>query len=209
MQPTDRFQVPPTLRATAMILLIVMLAAFSQSGRAGENASPNPNKTPPAGGDFTLTDHNGQPFSLASQRGKLVLIFFGYTFCPDICPTELATLSRLLHSLDRDADKVTALFITVDPERDTAAKLKQYVPFYSKRLIGLTGSRQAIDQVTRAYHVQYRIHPHKPSDRHYLVDHSASLYVVSPEGKLTQIIPFGLPYEHIENVVRQQLSRAR
>jgi cytochrome oxidase Cu insertion factor (SCO1/SenC/PrrC family) len=158
------------------------------------------------GGDFTLTDHNGKLFSLKSQRGKLVLIFFGYTYCPDVCPTELSTLSRVLKSLDKDVDKVTALFITVDPERDTAEKLKSYVHYYSSHLVGLTGSKESIDKVTKAYHVQYKIHPHKATNKFYIVDHSASLYVINQQGKLDKIIPFGLPIEHIQNVIKKVLS---
>ncbi len=87
------------------------------------------------GGDFTLTDHNGDKFELKQQRGKLVLIFFGYTFCPDICPSELSSLAKVLRSLGNDADKVSALFVSVDPKRDTPEKLKSYVPFFSPELI--------------------------------------------------------------------------
>ena len=158
------------------------------------------------GGDFILTDHKGQLFDLKDVRGKLVLIFFGYTFCPDICPTELSSLALILNSLDHQADKVVALFITVDPERDTQAKLQQYVPFFSSRLVGLTGSVDEINKVADAYHVQRKIHEHEESDEYYLVDHSANLYVVNGEGKLVQIVPYGLPVEHILQIVQEELK---
>ncbi len=207
--PTPDRRKPAPLRRASVACLLALCILLAHSGRGSESDTAPDTRPPAAGGDFTLTDQDGQPFTLSSQRGKLVLIFFGYTYCPDICPTELATLSRLLHDLDQDADRVTSLFITVDPERDTPQKLRQYVPFYHPRLIGLSGSREAIDKVTTAYHVQYRIHPHKTSDRHYLVDHSASLYVVNPDGVLDQIIPFGLPYEHVENLVRHKLAEMK
>ncbi len=178
-------------------LLILPASGFT-------NASENPSVI---GGDFTLIDHNGQPFRLQDQRGKLVVIFFGYTYCPDICPTELSSLATVLKTLEDQADRVTALFISIDPQRDTPAKLKQYVPYYSSRLVGLTGSQEEINKVADAYHVQRKIHPHNPSDTHYLVDHSANLYVVNGKGKLVKIIPFGLPVEHMQQVINDELSR--
>lgn len=161
------------------------------------------------GGDFVLTDHFGNSFDSKQLRGKLMLIFFGYTYCPDICPTELSALASVLKALENDADKVTSLFISIDPERDTPEKLKQYVPFYSPDLIGLTGSPDDINKVVNAYHIQYKIHEHEEGDSNYLVDHSANLYVVGAEGELLQIIPFGLPVEHILNVVKAELDKLK
>ena len=159
------------------------------------------------GGDFTLTDHNGEKFELKQQRGKLVLIFFGYTFCPDICPTELSSLAKVLRSLGDDADKVSALFVSVDPERDTPDKLKNYVPFFSPDLIGLTGSISEIKTVADAYRVQTKIHSRKKDSDYYLVDHSANLYVLGPKGDVLNIIPFGLPTDHILQVVKNEISK--
>lgn len=190
-----------------VVVFAVTLVSFGITENSTNLSDRTLNKKEKIGGDFTLTDYNGQPFSLKSQRGKLVLIFFGYTYCPDICPTELSSLSRVLKSLDKDADKVKALFISVDPERDTPEKMKQYVPYYNKDMIGLTGSKDEIEKVAKLYHVQYKIHDHKPLDQYYLVDHSASLYVVNVDGKLAQIIPFGLPVEHIQRVVNELLSK--
>lgn len=159
------------------------------------------------GGDFTLTDHNGEKFELKQLRGKLVLIFFGYTFCPDICPTELSSLAKVLRSLGDDADKVSALFVSVDPERDTPEKLKNYVPFFSPELIGLTGSTKEVSSVANAYRVQTKIHSKKKDTGYYLVDHSANLYVLGPKGDVLNIIPFGLPTEHILQVVRNEINK--
>ena len=165
------------------------------------------NKQSTVGGDFVLTDQNGERFDLKSLRGKLVLIFFGYTYCPDICPTELSSVAQVLRSLDDKADQVKALFISIDPERDTPQKLKQYVPYYSPQLIGLTGTPDEVNKVADAYHVQRKIHPHNKNDTFYLVDHSANLFVLGPEGNIKQIIPFGLPVEHIQAIVNQELNK--
>jgi cytochrome oxidase Cu insertion factor (SCO1/SenC/PrrC family) len=159
------------------------------------------------GGDFTLTDHHGKKFELKQLRGKLVLIFFGYTFCPDICPTELTSLAKVLRALGEDADKVSALFVSIDPERDTPDKLKNYVPFFSPDLIGLTGSVSEVNIVADAYHVQTKIHSRKKIDDYYLVDHSANLYVLGPQGEMLHIIPFGLPPEHILRVIKEEIKK--
>ena len=159
------------------------------------------------GGDFSLTDHNGEKFELTQLRGKLVLIFFGYTFCPDICPTELSSLAKVLRSLGNDADKVSALFVSIDPERDTAEKLKNYVPFFSPKLIGLTGSVSEVEAVAEAYHVQKKIHSRKKAGDYYLLDHSVNLYVLGAQGEVLHLIPFGLPTEHILRVVQEEIKK--
>lgn len=161
------------------------------------------------GGDFTLTDHNNEVFALEKARGKLVILFFGYTYCPDICPTELATMAKLLKQLGNDSDKITPLFISVDPERDTPEKLKNYVPFFSPHLIGLTGSKEQIATVTKAYRVQSKIHSRKENSDYYLVDHSANLYVINGQGKLIHLIPFGLPSEHILKVLKEEIAKLK
>lgn len=158
------------------------------------------------GGDFTLTDHNNQRFKLEQLRGKLVILFFGYTYCPDICPSELSTMAKLLKKLGNDSDKVSALFISVDPKRDTPKKLKEYVPFFSPHLIGLTGTESEISRVTKAYKVQSKIHSKKENSDYYLVDHSANLYVINEQGKLIHLIPFGLPAEHILQVLKAEIK---
>lgn len=193
------------VRTIGLLILLISVTSFASTGTLNNKEAQDKGIGRDIGGDFVLTDHNDQPFKLIDQRGKLVLIFFGYTFCPDICSTELSSLSRVLHSLDQN-NKVVALFITIDPNRDTAEKLKQYVPFYSSLLTGLTGTQRVIDDVADAYHVQRRIHAHEASDKNYRVDHSANLYVVNGKGKLVNIIPFGLPVEHMQKVIEMEFS---
>ncbi len=191
----------------ALKMTIVLSLLFSISGYA--TSENNTLQKKEVGGDFVLTDHNGDRFELQGLRGKLVLIFFGYTYCPDICPTELSSIAHVIRALKDDADKVKALFISIDPERDTTAKLKQYVPYYSPHLVGLTGSFEEVNKVADAYRVQRKIHPHKKGDTYYRVDHSANLFVLGPDGKVKQIVPFGLPVEHIQEVVKQELSKIK
>lgn len=155
------------------------------------------------GGDFSLTDQHGQPFHLQQLRGKVVLLFFGYTSCPDICPTELAGMSKVLRLLKKDTAKVQGLFVSVDPERDRPQVLKEYVHYFDKSLIGLTGSASDIARVAAQYQVTYG--KHLDSDGGYSVDHTANLYVIDTNGKLHAIVPYGFPPEHVVAVVQDLL----
>ncbi|MCL4108054.1 UNVERIFIED_CONTAM: hypothetical protein GTU68_017082 [Idotea baltica] len=185
--------------------LLLVLSSFTNATLyATEEKASNGTEV---GGDFTLIDHNNNRFELEQLRGKLVILFFGYTYCPDICPTELATMAKILKQLGNDSDKVSALFISVDPERDTPEKLKSYVPFFSPHLIGLTGTKNEIAKVTKAYRIQSKIHSKKGNSDYYLVDHSANLYVIDDKGKLIHIIPFGLPAEHILQVLKTEITK--
>ena len=156
------------------------------------------------GGDFELIDQEGQPFHLQQLRGKVVLMFFGYTFCPDICPTELTNMAWILGRLQNRSDQVQGLFVTLDPKRDKPEVLKNYTRFFNSELLGLTGSEAQIHRVTDQYRVQYRIH--QTANDSYSVDHSANLYVIDRNGRLATIVPYGLPVEHILAVVNRLLD---
>ncbi|MET0089720.1 MAG: SCO family protein [Candidatus Thiodiazotropha sp.] len=157
------------------------------------------------GGDFALTDHFGKPFELSQLRGKLVLLFFGYTYCPDICPTELSNLAAVLDGLGDSAARVQGVFVSLDPERDTPQVLHDYTRYFNPDLLGLTGTPGEVAQVAQQYRVRYQRHE-KPDGR-YSLDHSADLYVIDPEGKLTAVVPYGLPPEHVLALVRDLLKR--
>ena len=157
------------------------------------------------GGDFSLTDHNGQTYQLSQSRGKLVFLFFGYTSCPDVCPTELSILGQVFRKTNQQADQVQGLFVTVDPKRDTPDILKQYVGHFSEHIIGLTGSDSAIDKVAKQYHVNYQ--RHEKTGPNYSVDHTSNLYVIDKSGKLVTIIPYGLPYQHVMKILRDLLAK--
>jgi len=140
------------------------------------------------GGPFKLIDQNGKPISEEDFKGHPFLVFFGYTHCPDICPTTLFELSEVLHAMGKDADRLNALFITVDPERDTAAAMKDYLSSFDPHLRGATGGREAIDAVEKAYRVYAKKVPTGNGD--YSMDHSALVYLMDKQGRF--VAPFKL-----------------
>lgn len=133
--------------------------------------------------DFALKDFNGTPRKLADFKGKAVVIFFGYTQCPDVCPTTMHDLGEVMKQLGPLADRVQVLFITVDPERDKPELLAQYVPAFDKRFLGLTGTLPEVDAVAQDFHVYYQKVPGKTKDS-YSIDHTAGLYMYDPEGRI-------------------------
>ncbi len=136
------------------------------------------------GGPFHLTDQTGKRVTEKNYEGKYLLLYFGYTFCPDACPTELLAIGQALDGIDQGkAAKVQPLFITIDPDRDTPQKLADYVPSFSTRLIGLTGSDADIKQVANEYKVYYAKSEATQSSTDYVMDHSSYVYLVAPDGK--------------------------
>lgn len=156
------------------------------------------------GGDFSLINQDNEKFQLQQLRGNVVLLFFGYTTCPDVCPSELGKIAQVLSAFEKNNAPVKALFITVDPERDSPEKLKQYTSFFSKQLLGLTGSREQIDKVNNQYRANYRIYQDEQNQT--VVDHSSNLYVIDKAGELNTIIPFGMGVSHVINVVELLLE---
>jgi len=131
---------------------------------------------------FALTDANGRAVSADTFRGRVVLLYFGYTQCPDACPTTLAMLQQALRSLGRRADDVRVLFVSVDPQRDTAAVLRRYVGYFGQQFVGLRGDDSALQSLTRRYRVAY--HREKPdADGYYAVDHSSAVFVFDRTGR--------------------------
>lgn len=143
---------------------------------------------------FTLLAHTGKPFSDGELRGKIALIYFGYTFCPDVCPTELGYLAKVMRALGADADKVQPVFITVDPQRDTREKLAEYVPLFDKHLIGLTGTPAEIDALAKVYGVFHqRTNVVTKQDGYYLIDHSSTIFVLDATGQLVDTFDSDAP----------------
>jgi cytochrome oxidase Cu insertion factor (SCO1/SenC/PrrC family) len=160
----------------------------------------------PIGGPFALTDHNGKRRTDAEFRGKLLVIYFGYTLCPDICPADLTAISLALDRLGAAADAVQPIFITVDPERDTAGRLAEYVNAFHPRLLGLTGAPDEIRKVATAYKTYYA----KAADGRsadYAVDHTAFIYLVGRDGQYLGFLPPSTTPERLSEVIRQKLSR--
>jgi protein SCO1/2 len=166
--------------STALLLLAACLAACSPEG-------PKFRSTDITGADFgrqlALTGHDGKPRTLADFRGKAVVLFFGYTHCPDVCPTTLADVAAALKTLGGDADRVQVLFVTVDPERDTPEVLSKYVPAFDPRFLGLYGDAEATQRAAREFKIIYEKRPGSAPGA-YTVDHSAQVYVFDPEGRI-------------------------
>lgn len=140
--------------------------------------------------DFALTDHNGKPRTMADFRGKAVVIFFGYTQCPDVCPTTMTGMAEAMKLLGGDAAKVQVLFVTVDPERDTQQLLAQYVPVFNPSFLGLYADAQTIARTAQEFRVFYKKQPGSTPTT-YTVDHSAGSYVYDPQGRLRLYIKHG------------------
>lgn len=159
----------------------------------------------PTGGDFTLQAAQGA-VSLKDYRGKVVLVYFGYTYCPDICPTALAFTTQGLKLLTEDElAKTQVLFISVDPERDTLEKLREYGAFFHPNILGLTGTLAQIEEVAKRYGASYRKQD-TGSAGGYVVDHSSNLYVVDPAGKLVNTLPHGTMGNDIAAAIRATLN---
>jgi protein SCO1/2 len=183
--------VDPKVSRIALVLgaFVAGLAVFFGAIFLVTGFSPAPSaRASVIGGPFHLIDQNGKPFSDKDMRGKPYLVFFGYTHCPDICPTTLFEMSQLFRKLGPDANRLGALFITVDPERDTQAVLKDYLSSFDPHLRGLTGNQQAISQVMRDYRVYAKKVPLEGGD--YSMDHSAIVYLMDKDGHF--VAPFSL-----------------
>ena len=159
----------------------------------------------PIGGPFELIDHTGARRTDFDYRGKLALIYFGYTYCPDVCPTDLQAVASALDLLGDRARAVQPLFITIDPERDTPGHLADYVPLFHPRLVGLTGEADAIRRVARAYKVHYAkvVLPDSPD---YAMDHSAFVYLVDAQGRYLGFFPPGTSPERMATIMQPHLS---
>ena len=135
------------------------------------------------GGPFVLQDGNGKQVTDRDFRGKYMLVYFGYTFCPDVCPTTLNEVSEALDHLGAKAEKLQPIFITVDPKRDTPAVVKQYAAAFTPKLLGLTGTPDEIAKVANEYRVYYAEHRTGPGPNDYTMDHSSVLYLMGPDGR--------------------------
>ena len=171
---------------------LVIAAAFAASLVAGlwlmlgaSNGIPKANAI---GGPFQLTDQSGQTVTEKSLQGRPTLIFFGFTHCPDVCPTSLFEISKVLRSMGNDADRVNAYFISVDPERDNIQAMKDYLSSFDPHLKGLTGDPAAVAKITSEYRVYARKVPLRDGD--YTMDHTALVYLMDRDGKFAA--PFNL-----------------
>jgi protein SCO1/2 len=175
----------PLVIATAFAasLVVGLLIMFWAMGGASKLAQPAA-----IGGPFQLTDQNGKAVTDKSLKGKPTLIFFGYTHCPDVCPTSLFEISEVLRAMGKDADRVNAVFISVDPERDTPATMKDYLSSFDPHLEGLSGDPAETAKVITSYRVYAKKVPTKDGD--YTMDHTALIYLMDRDGRF--VSPFNL-----------------
>ena len=156
------------------------------------------------GGPFLLTDHHGRPRELQEFRGKVVVLYFGYIFCPDVCPTDLVSISNMIEALGPSGETIQPLFITLDPERDTVEQLALYVPHFHPRLVGLTGTLEEIGKLAEYYKIYFKKVPAREAP-HYFLDHSAYIYVLDQQGKYYGTFPPGTSPQRLTAVVEELL----
>jgi protein SCO1/2 len=178
--------------ATVVVAVILVFAALT-AGTGNRGLS--------IGGAFTLVDDSGHTVSDTDFRGRFLLVFFGYTYCPDVCPTELQVMADALRQLGPTGDRVQPLFITVDPERDTVSHLHDYVALFPPRLIGLTGTPEQVAAAARAYRVYYRRVP--TADGGYSMDHSGLIYLMGPDGRFITAFTPGSTAQAIADSLRR------
>jgi len=199
------FVLPRRLAPAFAALLSVLLVAAC--GPAAPKFQASDITGTAFGRDFQLTDHAGKPRALADFRGKAVVMFFGYTQCPDVCPTTLSLLSDVMKQLGADAAKVQVLFVTVDPERDTGELLAAYVPAFDPSFLGLRGDAEATARTARDFKVIYQKQPGSAPGS-YTMDHSAGTYVFDPQGRLRLYVSYGQGADVFVHDIRELLRTA-
>jgi protein SCO1 len=179
------------LWVAAGLAAIVLGLALYQARTHG----PAPSASIQMGGPFHLVDQNGKPVSDRDLLGKPTVLFFGFTYCPDVCPTTLADMSAWLKALGPDADKLNVVYVTIDPERDTSERLKSYLTAFDPRIRGLTGSPAAIAQAAHDYNVYYQKVPLQGGE--YTMDHSTLIYLIDAKGHLAELVQYGTPRDQV------------
>ncbi len=200
-RPKKRLRLVVIALSAGLALIIAfgaaaLLPSDSTSGTAGQVT---------IGGPFTLVNQNGVTVTDADFRGGYTLLYFGYTNCPDICPTELLTIGFALDELGDDGKKVTPVFVTTDPERDTVEAMREYAVLFHPRLVALTGSAGQIEQITHAYGIFHQ-HAHDDgSSTEYLIDHTTTMYLMGPDGKYVTHLRAGLSPEEMVAALKPHL----
>jgi len=188
--------------AALLAALVIGLALFWQPELPER---PLPKAGLAEGGDFTLQSIKG-PVSLKDFRGKEVLLYFGYTYCPDICPTSLAATAEGLKLLTpEELAQVAVIFVSVDPKRDTPARLKEYVEFFHPSMVGVTGSAEEIAAIAKRYGIFYAEQKVETAGGGYVVDHSADTFVVAADGRLVARMAHATPPEQVAEIIRKHL----
>jgi len=204
---TKRRRAAPVVHVAAAVLVAFALA-LAGCGREGPSFRASDVTGSSFGRELALTDHNGKARTLAEFRGKLVVLFFGYTQCPDVCPTTLATLAEAKKRLGPDGDKVQVLFVTIDPERDKPELLLPYVTAFDPSFLGLYGDAEATARTAKEFKIIYQKQP-GPTPQTYTMDHSAGTFVFDTDGRLRLYVGHGQDAELFAHDLRELLRTAK
>jgi len=183
----------------------IAAAGFLALNESGAGPEVETSGTALIGGPFTLVDQNGKTVTDKDFRGRFMLVFFGFTHCPDVCPAELQVMSASLQALGDKAADIIPIFITLDPERDTPAVMADYVKNFGSRFVGLTGSPEAIAAAAKAYRVAYSKQTDDPKASAYSIDHSEFAYLMGRDGQYVTHFPYGTPTEKMTETLRRYL----
>lgn len=191
-----------TVRWLALGAIVGLGAAWAMKIWVGDHAAPQAIATAAIGGPFELVDQDGKTWTEKSLLGKYAIVYFGYTYCPDACPTALIAISQALDELGPKAAKFLPVFVTIDPERDTVKQIGAYVRTVDDRLVGLTGSAEQVARAAKAYRVFYRkVTPEGSAE--YLMDHTSLIYLMGPDGKYVAHFSHEMPVEKIVETLRR------
>jgi protein SCO1/2 len=195
------------MRSARACLVALALAAAATATAATTPLRTGTFEPPRQAPDFTLPGSNGAPVKLGAYRGKVVALGFGYTSCPDVCPTTLADLAKARRKLGDDAKDFQVLYVTVDPERDNAAVLRAYLAAFDPTFMGATGTPAELAQVRKAYGIQATRTPPRGDPPMYFVHHSSYVYLIDRSGSLRAMMPFGVAVDDIVHDAKALLAR--
>ena len=202
----------------ALLVLVTSVQIWvnrDQTGQKNAMESVSKQDSTPIGGAFTLVDQEGKTRHDTDFRGQILLVAFGFTHCPDICPVTVATLSKTMEQLQAKAAQVTPLFITVDPQRDTSEVMKEFLTNFDKRIVGLTGTELQIKQVADAYKIYYARAQEEANNKtdlagkntpDYNVDHSGYIYMMGKDGQFMRVFPYNVPEQEIISAVEAAIQ---
>lgn len=194
-------------RLTLLLCLLGTLAVLAACNSPGWRGTPYDPPRPAV--EIVGVNWDNTAFRLSDLRGKIALLFFGYTYCPDVCPTTMAEMRKLMERLGAQADKVTVVFVSVDPERDTPARLAEYVPFFDRRFYGVQVPPDVLEQIKRDYGVYAEKRPYVGADgvETYTIDHTARVFLVDQAGALRLSFPYGTPVDDMRSDILHLLKK--
>ena len=205
MQNSSLLPSRPKLIAAA-IMLMAALAVAALALTQWPAKGPLGSGTALIGGPFMMVNNKGETVTEKNFLGHYTIYFFGYTFCPDVCPTELQVLAAALKELGTDAEKITPVFVSIDPDRDTPAVIGAYVANFDPRLVGLTGSPEQVAAMARAFHVFYQKVPDAKNPKDYGMDHSSVIYLMGPDGKFAKHFPYTTDAKNLAEALKKVLQ---